>query len=256
MPDQNVIELPHIKLSNQEFNEMKMMLNAQQRDLVNTALKAYSQIIAQNFVELQNKKPTKVARVVPVYGKNDLLKSALFKRLLEQKKPLDYPPPTNMGNPWYALIDDHEPHPVILTFGVGVASAMTQLTRQGEAIENHRFISLNRHAWHVETANRAGDELLAFLDEDTDHLSNLVLAQRVTDILNASPKLTLIDPNFGSFEFYRGEHTCEYSSVTLDELSHWYGRIKHGVDTVERPSALFTSSTVRIKLTSWLIKKL
>lgn len=40
----------------------------------------------------------------------DVAKSALFERLRSGKEPLEFPPPVAFSCPWYAVVEDHEPH--------------------------------------------------------------------------------------------------------------------------------------------------
>lgn len=40
----------------------------------------------------------------------DIIKSALFERLRSGRQPLNFPPPTGLSCPWYAVLEDRGPH--------------------------------------------------------------------------------------------------------------------------------------------------
>jgi hypothetical protein len=49
--------------------------------------------------------PAQPRSAFPMIGMEDVLKSALFARIREGKRPLPFPPPTRQGLPWHDLLD-------------------------------------------------------------------------------------------------------------------------------------------------------
>jgi len=58
--------------------------------------------------------PSKPCSAFPLIELEDVLKSALFARIRQGKRPLPFPPPTRNGLPWHALVecDESEKHAV------------------------------------------------------------------------------------------------------------------------------------------------
>ncbi len=58
--------------------------------------------------------PSQPRSAFPLIELEDVLKSALFARIREGKRPLPFPPPTHHGLPWHALVECEEnvSHPV------------------------------------------------------------------------------------------------------------------------------------------------
>ena len=58
--------------------------------------------------------PSKPCSAFPLVELEDVLKSALFARIRQGKRPLPFPPPTRSGLPWHALVecDESEEHAV------------------------------------------------------------------------------------------------------------------------------------------------
>jgi hypothetical protein len=52
--------------------------------------------------------PSQPRSAFPLVELEDVLKSALFARIREGKRPLPFPPPTRNGLPWHDLIEGHE----------------------------------------------------------------------------------------------------------------------------------------------------
>ena len=58
--------------------------------------------------------PAQPRTAFPVIGLEDVLKSSLFARIREGKRPLPFPPPTRNGLPWHDLVEgDSESHVVL-----------------------------------------------------------------------------------------------------------------------------------------------
>jgi hypothetical protein len=57
--------------------------------------------------------PAQPRSAFPQIGMEDILKSALFARIREGKRPLPFPPPTRQGLPWHDLLEgQRDSHPV------------------------------------------------------------------------------------------------------------------------------------------------
>ena len=52
--------------------------------------------------------PAQPRSAFPVVELEDVLKSALFARIREGKRPLPFPPPTRRGLPWHDLVESHD----------------------------------------------------------------------------------------------------------------------------------------------------
>lgn len=67
--------------------------------------------------------PSQPRTAFPLIGLEDVLKSSLFARIREGKRPLPFPPPTRNGLPWHDLIegppDSHAVHAELVSDGNG-----------------------------------------------------------------------------------------------------------------------------------------
>ena len=74
--------------------------------------------------------PSKPCSAFPLIELEDVLKSALFARIRQGKRPLPFPPPTRNGLPWHALVDCDDD-------AVHAVAASVVRDEQGRAIAAH-----------------------------------------------------------------------------------------------------------------------
>src|ERR1035437_1259011 len=74
--------------------------------------------------------PSQPCSAFPLIELEDVLKSALFARIRQGKRPLPFPPPTRNGLPWHALVDCDEDE-------VHAVDAEIIRDNQGQAISAH-----------------------------------------------------------------------------------------------------------------------
>ena len=80
-------------------------LNAQEKARYEWALAEFNRIQERN-VEPGSGNTTIAPAITPLIKHVPNPQSRLFKRLLQGKTPLQFPPPTTYSNPWYELIED------------------------------------------------------------------------------------------------------------------------------------------------------
>lgn len=86
-----------------------------------------------------------------MYGENwlpcstDLIKSALFERIRSGKDPLPEPPPIGFACPWYACVDDPNPH---MIYDVRFGNPWKSLNIKGTP-DGDNFVSLYQNTYEI-----------------------------------------------------------------------------------------------------------
>jgi hypothetical protein len=93
--------------------------------------------------------PAQPRSAFPMIGMEDILKSTLFARIREGKRPLPFPPPTRQGLPWHELLEGQRDQHLVVA----------EILRD----ETGRAIAANIEAcpdWHLVEESEAGREYI------------------------------------------------------------------------------------------------
>lgn len=129
--------------------------------------------------------------------------SALFARLLAGKKPLAHPPPTSNSYPWYAVVEEDGPFPVVLGNMMFLGAA-----------PGHWVVSLNQCPWTVLSSNEAAKELIS-------------LNKRLAATVTTAPTMSAEDRRVVATRRYRWDET-----LRSDVIAAYAGQpeflVRHG----------------------------
>ncbi len=115
-------------------------------------------------------------------------KSALLQRLMQNKLPLKYPPPLSFSQPWYDLIDECKPIPILLGG-----------YRPKEEIDGTFFeegLIINQTLWKISSFGNQAKKLMNFLNKYMNQDSNEIYGLLLFDdwgILNKIENEDLIN---------------------------------------------------------------
>ncbi len=129
------------------------------------ALKKYKEVQFKNLQSFEELDPsfkddlmTQIEEALPAH------QSALMQRLLQNKQPLPYPPPLSFSQPWYDLIDESLPIPILLGG-----------YRPNEEIDGVLFdegIIINQTLWKISNSSDAAKKLMKILNQHMNQDSN------------------------------------------------------------------------------------
>ena len=172
------------------------------------------------------KEKMKAAQPVLGGGAGDA-KSALFARLLDGKSPLPYPPPTSYAYPWYGVIEDKGPFPVMVSF----------VEREGRTPEAQRTLSehelmINGCYWTIVGTNRAAGRLIQLQrqlkrgEPDENGLPGRVhgwtpdFLAEVRETYAAGPTFYVKHGRWSNYRLTLGRRHCFAQRGYIEELIH------------------------------------
>ncbi|AWB67751.1 hypothetical protein C2869_15485 [Saccharobesus litoralis] len=259
--------LKHIHLSNIDKNTLLLRLTAEQRQRFNQALLALDKVLENNPSTTHNSdgSPSSVC-----FGINQLQQSNLFKRLLTGQPALPFPPPTNFGKPWYALIESEQPQVAQITLSQAVLYNKIQPNdglsigvdhAQNTEKQAQQSINLNQHCWQIKQMNESALSVMQALrklfKEDTPQSEIDIEA-----LLSSQPEFILTDLKYGEFKLYIGAVKQTLSSQQTDCFYSLAGRLLNGIKQftkIEHEQATHNTNLNNkddlYKVDRWLLKK-
>ncbi len=146
-------------------------------------------------------------------------KSALFARLLSGRPALPFPPPTSYSYPWYAVIEDDGPFPVILEGAITLGS----LARGTGGAAGLYTVGINQCDWAVIQENPAFADLRRWQDAlaATRTAGGVVwtpeIREGVAAAYTAQPTSVVRHGPWPDYRLFVAPHTSWYRGDTLLE---------------------------------------
>jgi hypothetical protein len=141
-------------------------------------------------------------------------KSSLFFRLLEGKKPLAEPPPTNFSYPWYEVIEEEGPWTVV----VGGVSTLDSYLNIPFFSKKQQFVAINQCFWAIRHTNKAGKKFLK--------INNPAKTREIQAIIEQKPEFIVFYHGWPSYILKVGRRRTQgrRESIMKGEFSlDWLG---------------------------------